>query len=132
VETMIVTVHELAIDIGGIPILVRTDSADFASMLVDRYGEFVSPDAPHTDIELEIRLVEPGEGTGETGHGTRDTGEGIGETGVGSRESGVGIGDSDSFLESSVSEVETSDDPYDADLSVRLESGLWIMERGDF
>ena len=80
---MIVTVHELAIDIGGIPILVRTDSADFASMLADRYGEFVSADAPHTEIELEIRLQEPGLGTRDSGLGTRDKGHGFRNLGSG-------------------------------------------------
>jgi hypothetical protein len=172
---MIVTVHELSIDIGGIPILVRTDSADFADMLVDRYGEFVSADAPHTEIELEIRLQEPGLGTRDSGLGTRDKGHGVRDTGIGNRESGVGVRDSDSGPrtpdprldysgpESPISGVRwtpsesanrtrvpspeslTPDpesrvpspesrmsDPYDVDLSVRLESGRWIMERGDF
>ena len=87
---MIVTVHELAIDIGGIPILIRTDSADFASMLADRYGEFVNPHASATDMELEVRIVGPGNGVPDTGHGARDKGQGTADTGIGNRESGVG------------------------------------------
>jgi len=29
----LIAIHDVTIDIGGIPILVRTDSADFAHML---------------------------------------------------------------------------------------------------
>ena len=52
--------HDLTIDIGAIPILVRTDSREFAHMLEDRYGEFVTADAPHAVMELEIELIPPG------------------------------------------------------------------------
>ena len=52
--------HELVIDIGAMPILVRTDSRDFAHMLEDRYGKFVTADAPHAVMELEIELIPPG------------------------------------------------------------------------
>ena len=53
-------VHELAIEIGAMPILVRTDSAEFARMLVDRYGKFVTADAPAAVMELEVELIPPG------------------------------------------------------------------------
>jgi hypothetical protein len=42
------------------PILVRTDSREFARMLVDRYGKFVTADAPAAVMELEIELIPPG------------------------------------------------------------------------
>jgi len=54
--------YDVIIDIGEIPILVRTDNADFANMLACRYGEFVASNAPAAAVELEIRLVEPGHG----------------------------------------------------------------------
>ncbi len=55
--------YDVTLNIGEMPILIRTDSADFASMLRDRYGEFVSADVRHPAMELEIRLVpEPGLG----------------------------------------------------------------------
>jgi hypothetical protein len=54
------SIHDLTINIGGMPILVRTDSPDFAHMLRDRYGKFVTADAPHAVIELEIELIPPG------------------------------------------------------------------------
>src|SRR5208337_2301614 len=53
-------VHELAIEIGAMPILVRTDSAEFARLLVNRYGKFVTADAPAAVMELEIELIPPG------------------------------------------------------------------------
>lgn len=57
---MSTAVHELAIDIGGMPILVRTGSAEFARMLEDRYGKFVTAEAPAAVMELEIELIPPG------------------------------------------------------------------------
>jgi len=98
-------IHELAIEIGEMPILVRTDSAEFAHLIGDRYGEFVAADASHSVMELEIRLV-----------GTR---YGIRNTGLGTRDSDLGLRTPDS-------------DEYDQALSVRRESGRWVMERGDF
>jgi len=54
---LVAVAHERVIEIGGMPILVRTESLEFARMLEDRYGEFVIPDAPHPHLELEIELV---------------------------------------------------------------------------
>jgi hypothetical protein len=42
------------------PILVRTGSAEFARMLEDRYGKFVTAEAPAAVMELEIELIPPG------------------------------------------------------------------------
>jgi hypothetical protein len=85
------SVHALTLNIGEIPILVRTESADFADLLADRYGEFVTLDELPAVMELEIRLMDEPKGL-------------------------------DSAL---------GGDP-DADVSVRLESGRWVMSRGDF
>jgi len=52
--------HELAIDIGGMPILVRTDSREFAGLLKDRYGTFVIPNAKDAIFALDVELVPPG------------------------------------------------------------------------
>jgi hypothetical protein len=54
------SIHDVTINIGEIPILVRTDSSEFAHMLEDRYGKFVTADAPHAVMELEIELIPPG------------------------------------------------------------------------
>jgi hypothetical protein len=56
---------ELAIVIGGIPILVRTASPEFARILENRYGEFVSAAARHNPseapvFELDVELMPPG------------------------------------------------------------------------
>jgi len=42
------------------PILVRTGSAEFARTLEDRYGKFVTAEAPAAVMELEIELIPPG------------------------------------------------------------------------
>ena len=76
--------HELAIDIGGMPILVRTDSAEFAAMLEDRYGSFIHAPSSDRIFSLDIDLIPP------------------------------------------------PSMPADEEVSVRLESGRWIMTRGDF
>lgn len=82
---LIALAHESAIDIGGMPILVRSDSSEFARLLENRYGTFVNPTGPRPVFELDVELVTAG----------------------------------------------GSSDP-DQDVEVRLESGHWIMERGDF
>ena len=66
------------------PILVRTDSADFARLLENRYGTFVNPTRPRPVFELDVELVPLG----------------------------------------AISQ--------DEDLQVQLESGYWVMQRGDF
>jgi hypothetical protein len=113
--------HDLTIDIGEIPILVRTDSPDFAHLLAARYGEFVSADAPHPMMELEIELVD------EPGLGIRDSGFGKDKEPVPRlRPSDLGPRTPDPGLQ-------TPDcDEYDQELSVRVEAGRWVMERGDF
>ncbi|MGO8792329.1 MAG: hypothetical protein ACLQVL_33785 [Terriglobia bacterium] len=139
------TVHELTLDIGSMPILVRTESAEFAQMLADRYGEFVAKEAPVAMVDLDIRLEQPGDGTRGTGHGkdektgygTRDTGREDRDSGFGIRGSGIGLQTPDFGLRTPNPETLTPNpesripDP-DADLSVRRESGRWVMERGDF
>ena len=80
----ITATHELAIDIGGMPILVRTDSTEFAALLEDRYGSFIHAPSSDRIFSLDIELIPPR-----------------------------------TILE-------------DEDVSVRIESGRWIMTRGDF
>jgi hypothetical protein len=56
----LISIHDVTINIGEMPILVRTDSPEFAHMLADRYGKFVTADAPAAVMELEIELIPPG------------------------------------------------------------------------
>ena len=51
--------HELAIKIGGMAILVRTDSVEFARLLEKRYGSFVTAPVTRPAFELEIELAPP-------------------------------------------------------------------------
>ncbi len=122
--------HERVIDIGGTPILVRTDSSEFVHMLEDRYGEFVTADRSAPVIELEIELVE------EPGLGDRDP-----ESGIRNPESGLRTPDSGlRTLESGTSGLAPAigtpgldvDNDSDSGVSVRLEAGRWVIERGDF
>jgi hypothetical protein len=77
--------HEIAISVGDMPILVRTDSSEFKRLLQERYGDFVTSTAPRPAFELEIELDQPRIVT--------DPEEGV---------------------------------------RMRLASGHWIMDRGDF
>lgn len=52
-----VTTHELAIDVGGMPILVRTASDEFKALLEDRYGSFIHPPTPDRIFSLDVELI---------------------------------------------------------------------------
>jgi len=124
-------IHELSIEIGEMPILVRTDSAEFAHLLEDRYGEFVSADTAGAAMELEIRLVEAGVGSRESGVGQDDTPRLVirdSDPGPRTLDSGLRTPDPESRAPNPGSRMPD----LDADLSVRREAGRWIMERGDF
>lgn len=64
------TDYSICIEIGEMPILVHTDSADFAKLLEDRYGQFVvgcsskgrrvKPGNLTSSFELEVELIPPG------------------------------------------------------------------------
>ena len=51
------TTHELVIEIGAMPILVHTGSAEFVRLLEDRYGGFVTAAPLRPVFELEIELA---------------------------------------------------------------------------
>jgi hypothetical protein len=52
--------HEIAVEIGGLPILLRTQDGSFRDMLADRYAGFVgSPSRPR--FEFDVDLVAPSE-----------------------------------------------------------------------
>jgi len=56
--------HQIIIEIGGLPVGVRTDSAEFLDILENRYGGFVNAEAaPLCDFSVEI--VPPGKITDE-------------------------------------------------------------------
>jgi hypothetical protein len=50
--------YAVVIEIGGMPVLVRTDSQEFVRMLEGRYAGFLSPDAPPA-FEFDVDLVPP-------------------------------------------------------------------------
>jgi ABC-type molybdenum transport system ATPase subunit/photorepair protein PhrA len=59
-STPLISLHDMTIDIGGMPVLVHTDSLEFAHMLEDRYGKFAIAEGPRAVTELDIELVPPG------------------------------------------------------------------------
>ncbi len=126
--TTTTAIHDVTLDIGAMPILIRTDSARFARLLADRYGEFVTFDSSHPVMELEIRLIEQGLGVRDSGLGARELGNGV-------LTSDFGLRTPDPALQTSDSGPRTPD-PDDSDpppaVSVRREGSRWVMERGDF
>lgn len=56
--------QEVIVEIGGMPILVRTDSPTFLDILQNRYGGFVNP-AAEPVFEFEVEIVPPGPVTDE-------------------------------------------------------------------
>jgi len=50
--------HAVAVEVGGIPVLLRTSDPDFARMLQDRYTGFVNPSALPV-FEFDVELVVP-------------------------------------------------------------------------
>jgi len=52
------SVHEIAVDIGGMPILLRTDDPSFREMLATRYAGFVGS-SQNPKFELDVDLVTP-------------------------------------------------------------------------
>jgi hypothetical protein len=74
--------QEIIIEIGSMPIQVRSESPEFLQMLEGRYSGFLNPEADPV-FELDVDLVAPGRITDQE------------------------------------------------DISVRLESGRWLIERGD-
>ena len=113
--------YDVCIDIGMIPILVHTESAEFAHLLEERYGSFVVRPGPSAD------LASAGAGSCHEGH--RDSSVGT----TSSFESRVS---SFQFPASSFQlEVELVPPGIVSDaeeVRVRAEGGRWVMERGDF
>ena len=58
-------VNEITIEVGQVPILLRTSDAGFARMLRARYTPFVDSAAALPAFRFDIDLVRPGEGPAE-------------------------------------------------------------------
>ena len=77
------TNHEIAVEVGEMPVLLRTQDAGFRDLLARRYAGFISSANPR--FELDVQLVSP-----------------------------------------------TADMESDADVEVRMQGGIWQLQRGDF
>jgi hypothetical protein len=52
------TIHDVVIEIGAMPVLVRTSSPEFLAVLEKRYGGFMNPDA-EPSFEFDVDVVQP-------------------------------------------------------------------------
>jgi hypothetical protein len=58
-ELATISAQEVIVKIGGAPVLVRSESAEFRRMLEGRYSNFLSPDS-RPIFEFDVELVPPG------------------------------------------------------------------------
>ncbi|MGD0127905.1 MAG: hypothetical protein ABSF46_21285 [Terriglobia bacterium] len=116
--------YELCIEIGDIPILVHTDSAEFAGMLQDRYGKFVVGRRAAGDPNGETP------GCGEQRGAQHDSESAFGPPSTPCRVSDFQFPVSRFELEVELLPPGMMSDAEEA--RVRLEGGRWLMERGDF
>jgi hypothetical protein len=111
----------VCIDIGGMPILVHTDSAEFAHLLQDRYGSFVVGAGPSADASSA------GRASGHEGHPY--------SSGTATSSCEVLVSSFQFPVSSFQLEVELVPPGIVSDAEearVSLEGGRWVMERGDF
>ena len=121
-DQLAMAAYDVCIDIGGMPILVHTDSAEFAHLLKDRYGPFVVGSGPPADPSSE-GLATAWNGCGPYTRG-RPRSNAPSSTGQGSPFQAVFELDVELVAPGVVSGAE--------EVGVRLEGGRWVMERGDF
>ena len=125
------TRYELCVEIGEIPILVHTDSAEFAGLLRDRYGKFVTGRHGAGDPALEAPgCVEHEVLRCEAEREHRPAGAASGASGIEAPVSNFQFPLSAFELEVELLPPGFMSDAEDA--RVRLEGGRWVMERGDF
>ena len=116
--------HERFIEIGEMSILVRTDSLDFAHLLEDRYGSFVSAPVPRPAFELDIELAPLGSLSEDEDVDVR-------------RESGCWLiqrGDFRAELNPKTCRgwVRQTENPYSIDAVLRILHSLILAEQGGF
>jgi hypothetical protein len=58
-SSSIATGHEVVIEIGGIPIALKTDDAEFVKLLEGRYGDYMKSGAS-PDFTFSVELIAPG------------------------------------------------------------------------
>jgi hypothetical protein len=113
--------YDVCIDIGMIPILVHTKSAEFAHLLEERYGSFVVRPGPSADLSSD-GAASCHEGHPDSSGGTTSS--------FGSRVSSFQFPASSFQLEVELVPPGIVSDAEE--VRVRAEGGRWVMERGDF
>jgi hypothetical protein len=104
----------ITLEIGDMPILLRTDNAEFVRMIENRYGPFVNSHAGPAATELEVKLLPSPDGW------RWDAGL---EEGQGDATEPLSAADE----AAAIARLDLEDD-----VKVSLTAGLWTMQRGDF
>jgi len=121
-DQLAMAAYDVCIDIGGMPILVHTHSAEFAHLLKDRYGPFVVRSAPSANPSSDGRTL--GDDEGRPYPPGRPRSPAPYSTGEESTPHAV--------FELVVELVPPGIASDAEEVRVRLEGGRWAMERGDF
>jgi hypothetical protein len=121
-DQLAMVVHDVCIDIGGIPILVHTASPEFAHLLKDRYGPFVVRSAPSANPSSDRPAL--GGHEGRPCLPGRPRSKAPFRTGQGPPLQAVFELEVELVPPGIVSDAE--------DVRVSLNGGRWVMERGDF
>jgi len=113
---------DVTVEVGGIPILLRTESAIFRDLLLQRYEGFVSPGATPT-YEFEIALVEPAKALDQDAEVTRS-----------GRQWHIDRGDFHAELDPVLRRgfVRQAANPYAIDTVLRITHSLVLAEEGGF
>lgn len=113
--------HACVVEIGGIPVLLRTDSESFLHLLRERYAGFLSPSRP--EFELDFHLTGPGTVSDDDVRVRRHGSEWLLERGdfraKWNPDSGRG-------------RVEQNPNPYSLDSVLRILHSLILAARGGF
>ena len=129
VGSMTAATHEVGIEIGGMAIVVRTGSAEFARLLADRYGPFVIGAGSSAAASTGAPAVGDPPGP-EQAVGGRALADRSGGASFDFRVSNFELPASKFVLEVELLPPGIMSEAEEA--RVRLEGGRWVIERGDF
>ena len=112
--------HEVVVEIGAMPVLVRTDSPEFLQILTNRYGSFTNP-AARPVFEFDVDIVPPGKITDDDDLSVRFTGRWVLER-----------GDFHAELDPSLrrGHIRQSANPYAIDAAFRILHSLLLAKQG--
>ena len=123
--------HQVCIEIGGMAIVVRTGSGDFARLLENRYGSFVVGAGARAEAPNGLHAAVEASAPGRAFRGERlPAGPGDVNAGSDSRASNFQFPVSSFLLDVELVPPGLIGETEDA--RVRMQGGRWVMERSDF